>query len=93
MANTKYNIGQTLYVERNGECKPINIIDICYVLDGGRINNKKYITELELDDAYMNGTVQLTQEFFRQKKIAETKEQIDKLQKKLSELEKVNKNE
>jgi hypothetical protein len=92
MANTKYDIGQTLYVERNGECKPINIIDICYVLDG-RINNKKYISEWELDDAYMDGTVQLTQEFFRQKKIAETKEQIGKLQKELSELEKVNKND
>lgn len=90
MANIKYDIGQILYVERNGECKPIEIVDICYVLNG-RINNKKYITEWELDDAYMDGTVQLTPEFFRQKKIAETKEQISKLQKKLDELEKVNK--
>lgn len=86
MANTKYNIGQKLFVERNGECKPIKIVDICYVLDG-RINNKKYITEWELDEAIDSGAIQLTPEVFRQKKIAETKEQISKLQKELSELE------
>lgn len=90
MANTKYDIKQTLFVERNGECKPIKIVDICYVLDG-RINNKKYITEWELDGAIDSGTVHLTPEFFRQKKIAETKEQLNKLQKELNELEKVNK--
>lgn len=88
MANTKYNIGQTLFVERKGECESVNIIDICYVLDG-RINNKKYITEWELDEAYTNGTVQLTQEVFRQKKIAEKKEQLNKLQKEISELENI----
>lgn len=88
MTNTKYNIGQTLFVERRGECEPINIIDICYVLDG-RINNKKYITEWELDEAIDSGTVQLTQEVFRQKKIAEKKEQLSKLQKEISELENI----
>lgn len=86
MANTKYDIKQLLFVERNGECKPIQIVDICYVLDG-RINNKKYISEWELDEAIDSGIVQLSPEFFRQKKIAETKEQISKLQKELNELE------
>lgn len=86
MANTKYNIGQKLFVERRGECESINIIDICYVLDG-RINNKKYIAEWELEDAIYSGAVQLTPEVFRQKKIAEKKEQLSKLQKEISELE------
>lgn len=92
MANTKYNIGQKLFVERKGECESIKIVDIYYVLDG-RINNKKYITEWELDEAIDSGIVQLTPEIFRQKKIAEKKEQLSKLQKEISELEKVNKNE
>lgn len=90
MANIKYNIGQTLYVERNGECKPIKIVDICYVLDGkSRINNKKYISEWELVEAIDSGVVQLTPEFFRKKKIAEKKEQLSKLQKEISELENI----
>lgn len=88
MTNTKYDINQLLFVERNGECKPIEIVDICYVLDG-RINNKKYITEWELDEAIDSGAVQLTPEFFRQKKIAEKRAQLNKLQKELSELENI----
>lgn len=88
MANTKYDIKQLLFVERKGECEPIEIVDICYVLDG-RINNKKYITEWELDEAIDSGTVQLTPEFFRQKKIAEKRAQLNKLQKELSELENI----
>ena len=88
MANTKYDIKQLLFVERKGECEPIEIVDICYVLDG-RINNKKYITEWELDEAIDSGAVQLTPEFFRQKKIAEKKAQLNKLQKELSELENI----
>lgn len=92
MANTKYNIGQKLFVERRGECESIDIIDICYVLDG-RINNKKYISEWEIGEAIDSGAVQLTPEIFRKKKIAEKKEQLSKLQKEINELEKVNKNE
>lgn len=88
MANTKYNIGQKLFVERKGECESLEIVDICYVLDG-RINNKKYITEWELDEAIDSGAVQLTPEFFRQKKIAEKKAQLNKLQKELSDLENI----
>lgn len=88
MANTKYDIKQKLFVERKGECKSIEIVDICYVLDG-RINNKKYISEWELDEAIDSGVVQLTQEVFRQKKIAEKRAQLNKLQKELSELENI----
>jgi len=88
MANTKYDINQLLFVERKGECESIEIMDICYVLDG-RINNKKYITEWELDEAIDSGDVQLTPEVFRQKKIAEKRAQLNKLQKELSELENV----
>lgn len=87
MANTKYNIGQKLFVERRGECESIEILDICYVLDG-RINNKKYITEWELEEAIKNNDVQLTPEIYRKKKIAEKRNQLKKLQDELDSLEK-----
>lgn len=83
----KYNIGQKLFVERNGKLKTIEIEDICYDLGNGRINNKKYITEWELDEAIDSGSVLLTSEIYKQKKIAEKKEQLKKLQEELKIME------
>lgn len=84
----KYNIGQVFYLERNGELKTVEVEDMCYVLKNGKINNKKYITEWELEEAIENGDVQLTPEVYIQNKIAEKRNQLKQIQEELDILEK-----